>query len=512
MNRRLAWLAALAAVMAVTACEAPGTVDKAGSATIVVHLASIDHVNDNGQSFGPTAFVDELSKVSGGRITVQLDEDFHRNDPDAESALVTAIAAGDVDGGWPSSRAFAAAGITSLETIETPMLVTSYAAQKALASGPLGAELLETLSGSGVVGLGLAVGPLRRPFAANGPLLGPADWRDVRFRVFNSPIQAAAVEDLGAIPVNAGLDWISQVIRGQLRGGEFDIAAYAQNGLGKQAGYVTGNVVLWPKMFVVSFSRKRFADLNVQQQRWVQEAADLAVKASVDAAYDENTPAQLLCDLGVRFPWASEIQLAGIRAAFRPTVDRLDADPVNGPLLRKLTDVVATLPVDTIAVTGCDTDRSGAVDAIPATVSTLPPGTYRVQITESDLIREGVSNADGITGIWTLTVQGGTYEMSCHPLDLPGTDCGHEVSDSPLDVGDLRGSGHRAFFLYRADRLAKLTGCQLPPAVDEPGRCFAGTPYGATWDLAGDNLTFSDYVLGGPTTDNLTLKPWTKIS
>ena len=82
-----------------------------------------------------------------------------------------AIASGEVDGGWPATRAFARGGVPGLEVVEAPLTITSYAAQKALVSGPVAAKLLARLDGSGVAGLGLTVGPLRRPFAANAPLL-----------------------------------------------------------------------------------------------------------------------------------------------------------------------------------------------------------------------------------------------------------------------------------------------------------------------------------------------------
>ena len=506
--------AVVVALVTATACQSPGSVDKAGSGTIVVRLATIDKVNDNGQSFGPQAFVDELAKVSGGHIKVQVVNDFHFSDPAAESQLVKAIAAGEIDGGWPGTRAFARAGIDSLQAVEAPMLITSYAAEKAVVSGPVAAKLLDTLKGSAVIGLGLAVGPLRRPFAAKAPLLSAHDWNGVRFRVFNSPVQAAAVEDLGATPVNASIDWINKVMQGSLGGGEFDVAQYARNGLTTQIGNVTGNVILWPKMLVLSFSKKRFDSLTDQQRSWVRQAAAKAVQASVDARYDDAGLAQRLCAQGATFPQASDAQIAGLRVAFQPTIDRLAADPVNGPLLRDLQGIAAKYPAtDVVAATGCHPDsQNGAVGAIPAAVSALPPGTYRVELSEDDLRRGGLSNGDGITGIWTLKVRRGTYQVSCHPLDLPGTDCGHEVYNGPLDVGDLRGTGHVAYFVYRADRLAKLTGCQLPPAFDESGHCFAGQPYGATWHVDGSTLTFSHYVGGAPTSDNYTVKPWTKIS
>jgi TRAP-type C4-dicarboxylate transport system substrate-binding protein len=188
MNMRTTgpWAAAVATAVLVAACSAGA--DKAGADTVVLRLATIDLVNNNGQSYGPEAFVENLEKVSGGRIKVEVTTKYGQSAPEAESDLVEAIASGEVDGGWPSTRAFANAGITGLEAVEAPMTLTSYAAEKALVSGPVADKLLAKLEGTGVLGLDLAVGPLRRPFAAEAPLLGPEDWAGATFRVYNSPV------------------------------------------------------------------------------------------------------------------------------------------------------------------------------------------------------------------------------------------------------------------------------------------------------------------------------------
>jgi TRAP-type C4-dicarboxylate transport system substrate-binding protein len=189
-DRRFAARAVIAvAIMAlIGACQTTQGADKTGGDTVVLRLATFEgEVNANGQNHGLQAFVDDLGKVSGGRLKVEVNTDYGDGAPDAESQLVRAIAAGEVDGGWPSTRAFANAGIPGLEVVEAPMTITSYAAEKALASGPVAAKLLGRLDGTGVVGLGLEVGPLRRPFAAKQPLLGPGDWKGISFRVFNSP-------------------------------------------------------------------------------------------------------------------------------------------------------------------------------------------------------------------------------------------------------------------------------------------------------------------------------------
>ena len=203
--RRAAARAVIAmVVLAVTAaCQTTQGADKTGGDTVVLRLATFEgEVNANGLNHGPEAFVENLGKVSGGRLKVELTTDYGGGSADAESRVVRAIATGEVDGGWPSTRAFARGGITGLEVVEAPMTITSYVAQKALVSGPVATQLLNRLDGKGVVGLGLTVGPLRRPFAANAPLLGPEDWKGASFRVFNSPVQADAVRALGGTPAD----------------------------------------------------------------------------------------------------------------------------------------------------------------------------------------------------------------------------------------------------------------------------------------------------------------------
>jgi hypothetical protein len=167
--------------------------------------------------------------------------------------------------------------------------------------------------------------------------------------------------------------------------------------------------------------------------------------------------------------------------------------------------VVPTRPVVPTGPTG--------PEEIPSQVSTIPAGVYRTEIPLEAVNDAHISNNAGWTGIWTLEIKDGTYVLSCHPLEMPGQDCGTVVSDAPVEAGDLRGRDHRVFFVgYDVERLAALTGCKPDHSAPEDQQCVTVSPYSVTWSSRGDLLTFSDPGSFGPQAAHLWLRPWTRIA
>ncbi|MFE7859866.1 TRAP transporter substrate-binding protein [Streptomyces sp. NPDC057403] len=498
------------------ACQTSAGTDKTGGDTTVLKLATTDgEVHASMHFYGPQTFVDELTRLSGGRLKAEVTTEYGARTAQAESHLVSAIAAGKVDGGWPATRAFANAGVPGLETVEAPMTISSVAAEKALVSGPLAKEYLARLKGSGVVGLGLAAGGLRRPFAAKAPLLSPADFKGIRFRDYNSPVQAEALRALGATPVALGYDFGDQIKSGALRGSEFDIAQYRDNGLTTEAGNITENVVMWPKVFVLSLSRKRYDSLTGQQRTWVRQAAAAAVRASVTGSHDETSAARVLCRKGARFARADARQLADLRRALRPVLDRLAADPADARLLHQLQALArkhpGPEPLDLPAKCHQGKAARQVTEATTSATATLPDGVYRARVTKADVTAAG-GDAAGThpVGVWTLTVRSGTYEVRCRPVADPGDDCGAGDPKRPLvEAGDLHGTGDVVTFVPDAERLAKLTGCKLPPS-GRPDHCGPDDPYRLKWAVHDDRLVFGA-IDDKDTTQSWVIKPYRRI-
>jgi TRAP-type C4-dicarboxylate transport system substrate-binding protein len=332
--------------MTLTACgsnsPAPAAGDRIGSETVVLRFATFDGETS---PFAPgvQAFLDALESESDGALRIELTYTYGDGAPDAESRLVEAIASGDLDGGWPSTRAFSRAGIRGLDAIEAPMTLTNHEALQAVASGPAAERALTALEDTGVAGLGLFPGDLRRPFAADAFLLSPDDWDGISFRSYNSPVQSDTIAALGATARDLSFGWVQEVAAGRLDGIESGIEVYAGN-FSNELPYATANVVLWPKVSVLALSQQRLDSLSDEQRAWVDRAVEAAFAARSTATYDESSAVEAACEGGVRFALASDEDLAAMRASVQPVVDALSASEIDQALMADVLAVAAEHP------------------------------------------------------------------------------------------------------------------------------------------------------------------------
>ncbi|GAB3035981.1 hypothetical protein GCM10011376_17970 [Nocardioides flavus (ex Wang et al. 2016)] len=512
---------ALAGALAFAACTpGVGTGGKSGSQVVVLRLAAIGDPADNPQYVGPATFAEQLEVVSDGRIRVELDtESFADHAADEESDLVAAIAAGDVDGGWPATRAFAAAGIPGLEVVEAPMTLTSHAAVRDLVTSPVADDLLARLGGSGVVGLSLTAGPLRRPFATGEPLLGPETWAGRRVRSYNSPVQDAALEALGATPVRAGTGWLRMVGQGELDAVEMDVAQYHANGHSTEAGHLTTGVVLWPKVFVPVLSQARWDSMTELQRGWVTRAAELAREASVQADHDDRAAFSELCSRGVRGHAAGERARGRMVRALRPVL----ADLADDPLWADVQAVAERHPEPaSLEAAACVPRATYEVRSdirVPGTVSAIPDGTYRVSVSTEEVLAALGPGKESTAGVWTLRVADGTYELDCVPhRDSTGTDCdnteglhGTGFDVNPMMAGRVSGDGDVAYFVHDPELARARSDCTFPAGIQlDRESCYPRTVDRVRWSFDGARLTLTDLVADIGTWQYV-VKPWQRI-
>lgn len=359
--------AAVVLLGGLTACSSAagddGALGKTGEHSVSLSVMAPDADAGSGVV---SDLVAALGRESGGRITFKVDLSYDDGTPEVESRLVHDLAAGRIDAAVVAARGYIAAGIGHLDVLEAPFTLTSYAAERDLVTSPVATDLLQRLDGTGVHGLALVVGPLRRPLSTGRALVTPADWSGQPFATYSSSTQDDTVRRLGGIPVHAGDRWHELWADAKVRGAETSTAGASRIGYG---AVMPTNVVLWPKVQIVAVSQRLYDSLDATAQDWLARAAARVRDQSVDAAWDETGDAATACAAGVRFATATPEQLTALREAVAPVLRRL----VDDPALSKLQAFDAAHPTSTVAVPlAC---RSQSAAARPPSLTPSPSGS-----------------------------------------------------------------------------------------------------------------------------------------
>jgi TRAP-type C4-dicarboxylate transport system substrate-binding protein len=487
--------------LALAGCHG-GPAAKAGAQTVTLRFATVDAgIDVNGQMAALTDFVAQVASRSHGQLQLQIVTDAESAASRREVALLKAIKRGTYDGGWNATRAFAPAGFRGLEALEAPFVLQSYRAERQVVTGPVGRAMLARLDGTGLTGLGLVTGPLRRPFAATRPLTKPADWRGLHFQVYDSPMQNSTTTALGARPVFVRS--AAQDLPPDLGGKEFDIAQWDVNGDSQVQRYVTANVALWPKTYAIVMNTRRLAALTPQQRHWLREAAQ---QASQEHGNDfDDTPAALrMCLTGVRFAYVSAGQLGQLRAAVAPVYAMMQHDPRVAHDLAAMraiaaADLAPSAPQVPIACRGL-APPTAAVDSHLSSRPAIPDGTYRVRVVAHDFERLGAepSHAQDNAALATLTLQRGIFVFRVI----------FDGSQKPelVEAGPLRGTATTVIFIPDRSVMNRIGGACTNCSPLEP-------PYSYRYTYAHGRLTLSG---GQGVTDPISLgtfasHPWLRI-
>src|SRR5215469_12994720 len=208
-------LVAMVAVLA--GCTGPG-LDKAGGSQ-PGHPVVLTLANFNGGTGELDGFTNEVRRLSGGTMQIDIKFKWRSGQLNAESGLIGDVRTGKADLGVVGSRAWDYVGVNSFRALHAPLLITSYALQDRVLRSPMIGRMLQGLRQDGLAGIGVLSGPLRKPLGIARPLLKPSDYAGLRIGVQQSRVAAATMRALGATPVwfpttqvIAGLDGIEQQI------------------------------------------------------------------------------------------------------------------------------------------------------------------------------------------------------------------------------------------------------------------------------------------------------------
>src|SRR5690242_5544979 len=117
-------------------------------------------------------FAARVARLSRGRLQIVFDDRWGRDGDAHETRLISDLGRGVADLGVAHTRSLARAGARRMDALDAPMLVDRYSLEAAVIAGRVGTQLLAGAGAAGLEGLALLGGPLARPVATRGPILG----------------------------------------------------------------------------------------------------------------------------------------------------------------------------------------------------------------------------------------------------------------------------------------------------------------------------------------------------
>ncbi|HUG21329.1 TRAP transporter substrate-binding protein [Piscinibacter sp.] len=197
MSLRLLVVAAAFAVAHTVAAAAP----------IVIKYS---HVVADATPKGQAAlkFKELAEKKLAGKVEVQV---FPNSQLFGDGKEMEALLLGDVQIIAPSLAKFAKY-TPKLQVFDLPFLFDDIAAVDRFQGGPKGQELLDSMTGKGIKGLGYLHNGMKQ-LSANKPLRTPADAKGLKFRIQSSDVLEAQFKAVGANPQKLAFAEVYQALQ-----------------------------------------------------------------------------------------------------------------------------------------------------------------------------------------------------------------------------------------------------------------------------------------------------------
>jgi TRAP-type C4-dicarboxylate transport system substrate-binding protein len=407
------------------------------------------------------AWINEVRNLSHGLIRIELKDSWRTGDPRYEAQTVQDVRQGKVDMAWVGARVMDHVGVTSFQALLAPMLVDSYDLERRVFEAGIPNQMLIDVADTGVVGVGVLPGPMRKVMGLAKPFLTPADFAGARIAAQDSALTQTTLHTLGGtpVPVPGGVK-----LHG-VDGYEQQLESIAGNRYDSIAKFTTANLNLWPRPLVIIIGKAARAKLTGTQRETLRKAADAALVPAIDASRQEDQQAlPVLCTSGMALPTALPQQLAGLRTAVQPVYASLQRDASTSKWLNQIQALKEQLHADP------ETASCAGISGATRPASPID-GTYW----------RGSSAADMVTACQGK-LPSGLSPITAHSALEVVFDHGNITQYEHPD-GGAKGIGWRGTYQVFRDTL-ELT---------EKG---AVHPFTVTWSLSGSTLTLKNLQNG----------------
>jgi TRAP-type C4-dicarboxylate transport system substrate-binding protein len=284
-------------------------------------------------------FAELVGELSGGAIGIEIQ---WAGGGDAfEQGVVDRVIEADLDLGWTATRVWDTFDVTSFQALQAPFLITDDALLVDVLSDPIAADMLAGLEGSGTVGLGLYPDQLRHPLGYAAPLASPDDFDGAALRLLPSEATDALVRALGAEPVHGlgGDELDAAIASGEIDGTEISLGLAPE--LSPPGSFLTGNVVLFPRVNVLFASDAAASSLSEAQWAILQDAASRTFAlASELVGGSESIDA--VCSGGWEVVAAGPADIEALQRAARPVYVTMEDDPETAAFIERIRELKAS--------------------------------------------------------------------------------------------------------------------------------------------------------------------------
>lgn len=344
------WLAVLLLALALvgTACDGGTPSTRAGGEgePIRLRLGTDDGPGRPG-SLQVEEFARQVAELSDGGMII--DPVWHaagQSVDDWDQLVARQVVSSDLDLGMVPTRAWDTEGVTTLQALNTPFLITSNAHVADVLTSDLVPDLIAGLEDVGVVALALFPEGQRHLFLFGDPPPTLDQLPGKTVRVPRSRTVYAFIEALGMTPDDFGGEDArleAGVADGSVAAAE---SSFALAGTLVQTTTAIGNVSLFPKVNSLVVNADVLASLDEGQRQILRDAAAAAARWALEMLPSEEDAAEEYCRNGGRVLHDDSLDDA-MQAAAATVRNTLDDDPTTAALI----DAIAGLP--------------GAIQALP---------------------------------------------------------------------------------------------------------------------------------------------------
>jgi C4-dicarboxylate-binding protein DctP len=161
-------------------------------------IIKFSHVvaEDTPKGQGALKFKELAEKYTNGKVKVEV---YPNSSLYKDKEEIEALQLGSVQMLAPSTAKFAPLGVKEFEALDLPWLFKDEDTYEKAMKGPIGQWLFKKLEAKGITGLAYWDNGFHM-VSANRPLLMPADFQGLKFRISGSKIADRYFRDLGSIP------------------------------------------------------------------------------------------------------------------------------------------------------------------------------------------------------------------------------------------------------------------------------------------------------------------------